>query len=135
MPQHDPDVESDDDVVKQRIITEFMGLAETQKVTALLSLSSNLTIVVRDIYCTQDTLDLKIQAQSMFAISEVHEKIVPNVLSRLNGSKDRYPDSTLLEIIFEIMKNFYLTGYFVNSWDRALSYVRRRERAEKHAAS
>ena len=106
---------------RDAMISQFLDLSSSEKIVMLLLVSFYLTIAARDIFTQSDEL-----AKVRFAkgAAEINHQITQNLISRLKSDNARYPDETLIKILYGHFESYQLLSQLPYVWGEALSKAR-----------
>jgi hypothetical protein len=104
----------------EKVKTEFAMLTEHRQALVLAAYAHELTILARNGYevGTEQLSD----PQLVRRLNEVQHRVASAIVSRLQGSKERYPDDALIDIITGAggdMFSVQLHLSFLRSWNHA----------------
>ena len=99
----------------------FVSQTEQTKDFALLEVVGELTIVIRDVFSSQDE---PTRLRVAWLMSELTHRLVGHVTTGMSGNP-RYPDDVIIGILFDYLETPDLQKHASHVWDRAVEQARR----------
>lgn len=108
-------------MTKDEIARWFAGQRQDFKNLVLLELGNELTLVLRDV-STQNDKELMLKAG--WVVSECQHRILGYVTATMTG-QEHYPDSVIVQIIFDHIEHPALASRTITLWDIAINRAHR----------